>query len=204
MRVTEAARLLKVTPQTVRNWCNDGRLPYTLSAAGQRVFARHELLEFMRDGTVPNDESVIIFYVRSSSGSDISLDTQTQLLTEAFGAPHKVYQDKASGLSEKRRGLDAMLTYVAKCESPAQVCVTTADRLSRFGVTFLERLITEYGGQLVVAESAEAKEPQEVLMADFMSLLASFAGKFYRIRGWEQQRALASRAIAEVDARGKP
>ena len=38
IRVTEAAKILGVSPITVRRWCNDGKLEYSLSAAGQRVF----------------------------------------------------------------------------------------------------------------------------------------------------------------------
>lgn len=203
MRVTEAARALQVTPQTVRNWCNDGRLPYTMSAAGQRVFDRR-VVAALADGKTINtvaDEHITVFYVRSSSGSDVSMDTQVELLTAEYGEPHKIYRDKASGLSESRRGLDALLTYVEKSEHNIRVCVTNRDRLSRFGTSFIERIISARGGELVEMGSSETKEPQEVLLADFMSLLASFSGKFYRIRGWEQQRMLAQRVTAEVDSR---
>ena len=35
-------------------------------------------------------------------------------------------------------------------------------------------------------------------MQDFMSLLASFSGKFYRIRGWEQRKKLLKDVNEEV------
>lgn len=38
IRVKEAAGILGVSPGTVRNWCKQGRLPYHLSAANQRIF----------------------------------------------------------------------------------------------------------------------------------------------------------------------
>jgi len=42
-------------------------------------------------------------------------------------------------------------------------------------------------------------------MGDFMALLASFSGRFYRIRGWDQQRRLLTDAgdvINERSGRG--
>lgn len=46
IRVKGAATILGVSPGTVRNWCNQGKLPYHLSAANQRIFDKNELLEF--------------------------------------------------------------------------------------------------------------------------------------------------------------
>lgn len=36
--------------------------------------------------------------------------------------------------------------------------------------------------------------PQEVLMQDFMKLVASFSRKIYRLRGYDNQKKLLSRA----------
>lgn len=44
-------------------------------------------------------------------------------------------------------------------------------------------------------------EGQEALIQDFMSLLASFSGKFYRLRGWEQQKRFLSDVNNEVRSR---
>lgn len=199
LRVSDAAKILQVSPATVRNWCNDGRLEHTRNAAGQRVFTRESLEHFVNPEAP--DGSIKVFYTRSSSGSDVSSETQNSVLTAEFGEPDKVFSDKASGLNERRRGLNAMLQFIQESTKPVEVCCTTPDRLSRFGVSYLEKLITAYGGTLTAAGSNETKEPQDVLMSDFMSLLASFSGKFYRLRGWEQQRLLACKAVDEVDRR---
>lgn len=55
--------------------------------------------------------------------------------------------------------------------------------------------------EIVVLDSDDTKEPHEVLLQDFMSLLASFSGKFYRLRGWDQQKKLISNLSAEVERR---
>lgn len=38
VRVKDAAEILGVSAVTVRRWCNEGKLEYSLSAAGQRLF----------------------------------------------------------------------------------------------------------------------------------------------------------------------
>lgn len=46
IRVKQAAQFLGVSSSTVRAWCNTGRLPYSLSAVGQRIFDQRELEAF--------------------------------------------------------------------------------------------------------------------------------------------------------------
>ena len=42
---------------------------------------------------------------------------------------------------------------------------------------------------------------KKALMGDFMALLASFSGRFYRIRGWDQQRRLLADAGDVINER---
>lgn len=84
IRVKEAANILGVSPGTVRNWCNQGKLPYHLSAASQRIFDKKELLEFksISLGEEIENKERIIFYIRSSNGNDVTMDTQEKKLRE--------------------------------------------------------------------------------------------------------------------------
>ena len=67
IRVNDAAKILGLSPITVRRWCNDGKLEYSLSAAGQRVFKK-EYLESIRSKINGEEERDIpLFYVRSST-----------------------------------------------------------------------------------------------------------------------------------------
>lgn len=45
--------------------------------------------------------------------------------------------------------------------------------------------------------------PQEVLMQDFMSLIASFSGKLYRLRGYDNQKKLLSKAGDYIEQKQK-
>lgn len=188
LRVSEAARILNLSPGTVRNWCKQGKLEYSLSVSGQKVFDREYIYNLAREtqGLEPITVKPVIFYARSSDGNDVTINTQIEKLTQSFGKPDKVYKDKASGLNDSRRGLRGLLNYCKK--NPSHVYITNKDRITRFGYPYLEELLEAYDSTLTVLDSDETKEPMEVLMQDFMSLFASFTGKFYRVRGYEQQK----------------
>lgn len=45
----------------------------------------------------------------------------------------------------------------------------------------------------IIVLSEKETTLQEELLQDFMSLIASFSGKFYRLRGYEQQQQLINK-----------
>lgn len=202
LRVKQAASILGVSSFTVRRWCGEGKLDYTLSAAGQRIFDEEYLKQFMaevRGENVKERTTKIVFYIRSSNGNDVTMETQENLLTEEYGIPHHIYKDKASGLNEQRKYLRKMIQD-AKNKEFTHIAVTSKDRLTRFGFSYLEELFSAYGIDIIVLDSTqETKEPHEVLMQDFMSLIASFSGKFYRLRGYNNQKKLLKKAGEKID-----
>lgn len=202
LRVGQAAKFLGISPSTVRLWCRNGKLDYHVSITGEKVFYPSELEAFRREvlGLEP-DAGKTFFYVRSSIGSDVLISTQLERLESAYGEPDNVFQDESSGLNEKRKGLKELLKAVKSEDGKVKVYVTNKDRLTRFGFSYLEELFGAYGAELVVLDSAETREPHEVLMKDFMALLASFSGKFYRLRGWEQQRKFIDDVAKELDTK---
>lgn len=207
LRVKQAGELLGISPATVRLWCNNGKLPYHLSAAGQRIFYKDELLAFKSQqlGQESPSKTRRIFYARSSNGNDITIDTQIRKLTTEYGNPDEIITDKGSGLNENRKGLQKLLKIItdSKNDELIKVYVTNKDRLTRFGFTYITTLIESHNASIVVLDSDDTKEPQEILMQDFMSLLASFSGRFYRLRGWEQQKKLLNDVQEVVKHREK-
>lgn len=176
----EASQLLSVHPATLRKWAEQGKIEYTRITNGDRRYKKQDILHIAGiDNTYSRKK---VFYVRSSNGKKELLDTQIDLLTSKYGAPDKVYKDKASGLNEKRRGLQSLLNSVEKDEIDT-IYVTAKDRLTRFGYTYLERLCNIYGTSIVILNPPQDKSSYEELVEDFLSLLASFSGKYYKLRG---------------------
>lgn len=202
IRVNDAAKILGLSPRTVRKWCNDGKLEYSMSAAGQRVFDREYLESVRNKMNGVKVQPIKIFYTRSSNKNDTLVQTQVDKLTQEYGEPDVMFTDNASGLNEKRKGLNKLIQYAIDSSQDTIVHITNKDRLTRFGFAYLETLLGSHGCTIVVLDSDETKEPLEILMQDFMSLLASFSGKFYRLRGWEQKKKFLNDVQLEVDKHG--
>ncbi len=194
IRVGEVARELHVTTQTVRRYVKDGRLKTDLTPGGRYTFQRSYVDEFL--GLEPQ-RPVTVFYVRSSDGDLVKIKNQEVYLTESYGSPARIYVDKASGLNEKRPGLQKLLRD-AKLRNFSRVAVTQRDRLARFGTHYLETLLKEYEVELVILSDKGDKTLHEELMQDFMSLIASFSGRYYRLRGHEQSKRLLREAEAHI------
>lgn len=198
MRIGQAGKILGVTPQTVRKYVRSGLLTGGKNKAGQYTFEMKDLEEFL--GRAVEKEELLGFYIRSSSGQQASLKTQEKLLAEKFGKPVKIFKDKASGLRDDRKGLNSLIAAIQKGEINI-VAITNKDRLTRFGYKYLETLFSQNSTEILILNSEETKTPNEELMQDFMSLIASFAGKFYRLRGYEQQKTLLKIATSELETK---
>lgn len=185
--------MLNVSASTIRRWEAEGILTARRTIMGNhRVFSKDEV-HALANGGESETLKRLVYYVRSSSGQEASLTTQRALLEEKYGEPARVFSDKASGLNEKRPGLISLLNHAEK-GNITHVAITHKDRLTRFGYSYLERLLKSYGVEVLVLHDKGHASPHEELMQDFMSLVASFSGKFYRLRGHEQQRALLADA----------
>ena len=196
MRIGEAATALNVHVTTMRNYAKSGRINFDLTPSGQRVFTQKHLDEFLGR----TNDTNIAFYCRSSGGDERALALQEEKLTQVYGEPLLTVKDKGSGLNEKRPGLQKLIK-LAKNGELTTIAMTAKDRLTRFGFTYLEELFDAHGVKLVVLDNEVNKSLNEELMQDFMSLIASFSGKFYRLRGYEHKKLLLEKAKEELDAK---
>ena len=194
MRVSDVARQIGMSPSYVRKMVYTGQLECGFNLAGQRVFTQEQVDRFL--GTERVDDR-FVFYVRSSKGDTTALDAQEQELREAFGEPLRVFKDRGSGLSEDRKGLNSLLLNAGKGKF-STVYVTFEDRLSRFGFSYLERLLAKDNVRVVVLHDKVKYSVEEELLQDFMSLLASFSGRFYRLRSKQSQRRLLAEVVDKL------
>jgi putative resolvase len=73
----------------------------------------------------------------------------------------------------------------------AEVVVTFSDRLTRFGLSYLQTLFSGYGVTLTILHSDEEQTPEQELTADLLAIIASFAGHLYGVRSRKQQVLVA-------------
>lgn len=202
LKVGEAAERLAVTPQTVRKYRRQGKLKGYPTPGGQILYSEKEIDSYLErlTGKKTTEESEVktAFYVRSSAGSKEELESQLEKLRELYGDALFEIKDRSSGLNEKRPGLKRLIE-LAKEGKINRICVTQKDRLSRFGNLYLTELFGAYGVKIEIAFDVADKSLNEELMDDFLSLIASFSGKLYRLRGTKEKKKLLNEANIRIE-----
>ena len=92
-----------------------------------------------------------------------------------------VFQDIASGLNENRRGLQKLLCSIKEAQG-ATVIVEYKDRLARFGFSYLQQYINDFGGKVIIVEQKENNAERE-LVEDLIAITTSFSARIYGKRG---------------------
>lgn len=186
-------------PETVREWADKGKLP-VVWVGRERRFKVSDVEALIRGGDPQAVDERVAGYVRvsGSTGQGSSVETQRAELEARFGDRLvKVYSDRGSGLNEKRRGLGSLLEHAAEGRFGV-VAVTHQDRLARFGVPWIEQILFRDGVRVEVLHPKGSAGGMPELLDDFMSLVATFAGRMYGIRSAETKRRLLTEAGREV------
>ncbi len=200
--ISYVRKKLGVSAQTVRNYIKDGKLKAIKSPTGRYIFDEKDIDELLSQNNLPKDE-IWAFYLRSSAGDKVLLQNQEKNLRDNYPEPKYIFKDSASGLNDKRVNLKRLKEKI-KNKEVTDVAITQEDRLSRFGVSFLVELFESYGAKVhFLYKTNEEKDLQEELMKDFMSLIASFSGKYYRLRSLENKKRLLKEAEKFLDENNK-
>ena len=199
----EAADYLHISYQTLAKYSKQGKIEFTITPGGQRTYTKAQLDKYAGNDTTQPNEQRLAFYVRDSQGNTERLKRQANTLEKIYGKPIKTYSDKASGLNENRKGLQQLLkdTSTGKINT---IAITAKDRLTRFGYTYLEQLLKEHNTTILVLNEQQDKNAYDELIQDFLALLASFSGKYYKLRGLKHEKMLLKKAEQELDKKNNP
>ena len=201
LRSGEVAKRLGLHPLTVRRWVKEGKIVAVQVGREARIPITEveRLLGQHRTG-------VVVLYSRVS-GHDHKEDLQGQVhqleqwaLVARTGQQTLTLTDIGSGLNTERKGLQKLLVLIQDYQV-AEVVVTFADRLTRFGLSYLQALFSGYGVTLTVLHPDDDKTPEEELTQDLLALIASFAGRLYGLRSRRQKALLdcAKQVLAEQE-----
>ena len=185
--VSQTARRLGVCTKTIRRWNARGLIQCHRTCGGHRRVTVTEVNRLLgslhRKALEHPTKKRCAVYTRVSGHrqkSDGDLDRQLKILTNLcrrqYGSSPIVFSDIGSGLNMRRRGLRRLLN-MAKSGVIDRVLITHRDRLARFGVDLLERVLSDYGVKVTVLMEEENRSPQEELVSDMMALIASFSGR---------------------------
>jgi putative resolvase len=201
LRSGEVAKRLGLHPLTVRRWVKEGKIVAVQVGREARIPITEveRLLGQQRTG-------VVVLYARVS-GHDQQEDLQRQVqqleqwaLVARTGQKTMNLTDIGSGLNTERKGLQKLLVLIQDYQV-AEVVVTFSDRLTRFGLSYLQALFSGYGVTLTVFHPDDDQTPEEELTQDLLAIIASLAGRLYGLRSRRQKALLdcAKQVLAEQE-----
>ena len=177
VKIGEAAKLLGVSVQALRNWEVEGKImPSHRTPGGQRMSDLAELLG-VNDLTYPT-----IAYARVSS-SDQKKDLERQhAVLEAFcnknGWQTEIIRDLGSGMNYNKQGLGRLLELMVHGQM-SRLVITHKDRLLRFGAEIVFRICELKGIEVVIINKSKQPSFEEELTRDVMEIMTVFCAKLY-------------------------
>lgn len=128
----------------------------------------------------PSSEKVAIYARVSSAENTSNLDRQAERLVAYCSAKGyqvgKVVKEVGSGVNDARPKLLHLLEDV----NTTVIVIEHKDRLSRFGVRYIETLLRVQGRRIEMVN--ESENEKEDLLADLTSILYSFCARMYGLR----------------------
>ena len=169
-KISEYAKLKKVTDRTVWNWIKNGQLNIQRTITGR-----------VRIIIDQNRQKMVAIYARvSSSQNKNNLENQKQRLINFCNAKgykvDKVITEIGSGLNDNRPKLQSLLLD----NNIDIIVVQHKDRLARFGINYIQKLLSLNGRQIEIVNNTESNKQD--LIQDFISVITSFCARVYGLR----------------------
>ena len=188
IRIGAAARLLGVTPQTLRQWETTGHLvPVRKGAGGTRYYSASQLLGHQTD-----DLPTVCYARVSSYDQKADLERQAALL-ETYCAAHGwsflVIRDLGSGMNYRKKGLHQLLEMILE-RRMQRLVLTHKDRLLRFGAELVFTLCELRGIEVVVIHQGEQPSFEEELAQDVLEIITVFSARLYGSRSRKHRKLL--------------
>ena len=172
-KISQYAKKYNVTIRTVWNWIYSGKIKY------ERIddFGHIRIIE-NEDKKIT--DSVAIYARVSSSENKSNLERQVKRLEDYCCARgYKVIKSVSeigSGLNDTRPKLEKLLMD----ESVKMIVVEHSDRLARFGINYIKKLLELQGRKIEVVNAQN--NDRDDLMQDFVSIITSFCARLYGLR----------------------
>ena len=172
-KISQYAKRYGVSTRTVWNWMYEGKVKFEREPDGKHI-------RIIEDEDKKLTDAVGIYARVSSSENKDNLERQKERLENYCAARGykvlKTVTEIGSGLNDKRPKLEKLLTD----ESVKLIVVEHSDRLARFGLNYIKRLLELQGRKIEVIN--EQSNDRDDLMQDFVSIITSFCARLYGMR----------------------
>jgi len=188
LKISEYAKLKSVTYRTVWNWIAKGLVQVEKTDTG-RTFV---ILDH------PEREKKVAIYCRvSSSENKANLESQKQRMLQFCNAKgyrvSEAVTEIGSGLNDKRPKLERLLLR----KDITVIVVEHKDRLARFGLNYIQKLMALEGRSIEIVNNVEGEEDD--LMQDFVSIITSFTARLYGKRRTKRRTEKLIKELQEND-----
>lgn len=159
-KLNQVAKMLSVTPTTLRNWEKVGKVKFDRTPTNIRFLPRNKLIYLLEEqGLYYNDNNTQqkdVIYARVSSHDQEKhgdLDKQVSfLVTEVKDLQNViVISEVGSGLNDKRKKLQQLIKMVMSGEVK-RVFITDRERLAQEGFHYLETVFNVKGVEIIVVK----------------------------------------------------
>ena len=195
--IGQAAKLLGVHVQTLRNWEKSGKLkPDSISPGGTRRYNSDTIMRISGKELpqIEKDDRVTIAYARvSSQDQKEDLKRQAQVL-ELYCAEHgykyELITDLGSGMNYYKKGLTTLISRILD-DGVKRLVLTHKDRLLRFGAELIFSICEAKGVEVVIVNRGEEKASfEEDLAKDVQEIATVFSARLYGSRSGKNRKII--------------
>jgi predicted site-specific integrase-resolvase len=194
VKIGEAARILGVTPQTLRRWEREGRLSSTRKAKGQ---TRYYDLACLLNVCVSKSDLSVGYARVSSHDQKADLQRQAEVLScycVSKGWTYEILQDLGSGMNYRKKGLKHLINLILEGKM-RRLVLTHKDRLLRFGAELIFSLCEVRQIEVVVINQGEDLSFEEELAQDVMEMITVFSARLYGSRSRRNQKLIEAAKV---------
>ncbi len=195
--IGQAAKLLGVHVQTLRNWEKSGKLkPDSISPGGTRRYNSDTIMRISGKELpqIEKDDRVTIAYARvSSQDQKEDLKRQAQVL-ELYCAEHgykyELITDLGSGMNYYKKGLTTLISRILD-DGVKRLVLTHKDRLLRFGAELIFSICEAKGVEVVIINRGEEEASfEEDLAKDVLEIITVFSARLYGSRSGKNRKII--------------
>ena len=195
--IGQAAKMLGVHVQTLRNWEKSGKLkPDSISPGGTRRYNSDTIMRISGRELIQieKDDRVTIAYARvSSQDQKEDLKRQAQVL-ELYCAEHgyryELITDLGSGMNYYKKGLTSLINRILG-DGVKRLVLTHKDRLLRFGAELIFSICEAKGVEVVIINKGEDQASfEEDLAKDVLEIITVFSARLYGSRSGKNRKII--------------
>jgi putative resolvase len=203
LTISEAAKRLGVSAQTLRRWDREGKLPSERTKGGQRRYDISALRPELFRATDDAERKTIAYARVSSHDQKDDLERQKQVLEvycAAQGWTFEIVSDLGSGMNYHKKGLRRLIDSVID-NNIGRLVLTHKDRLLRFGAELVFAICEARNVEVVILNKGEDTTFEQDLATDVLEIITVFSARLYGARSKKNKRLLdaVQRAVTETD-----